>query len=112
MEIRNETTLNDIIVEAKYNANKHGWKILWNKNVIDKKVLSIGDALSLCHSELSEALEDYRDDNKEHFKEEIADEFIRLCHLCGDLDIDIEEEIHKKMLKNRNRPLNHGRVNY
>lgn len=104
--------ISELVQKAKENANSHGWFIEWDKTTLDKKVLSIGDTLCLCHSELSEALEDYRDDNKEHFKEEIADEFIRLFHLCGEMNIDIENEIIKKMNKNKLRPINHGRKNY
>lgn len=112
-------TLNiqQLIKDCKNNANKHGWFILWDiKKIIHQdekiKVLSIGDALCLCHSELSEALEAHRDSDIEHFSEEIADEFIRLFHLCGDLNIDIEDHIYKKMAKNKCRLINHGRINY
>jgi len=115
-KLRNRLIPN-LVKECKLNANKHGWFIIWNiENIIHKdediKVLSIGDTIALCHSELSEALESFRDNDLEHFKEEIADEFIRLFHLCGDLNINIEEEINKKMEKNKSRPKNHGRINY
>jgi len=102
------------IKESKRNANEHGWLIKWsNDNCISEnyKIISIGEALCLCHSELSEALEAFRKDDFEHFKEEIADEFIRLFHLCGDLDINIENEIKIKMNKNKNRPKYHGKKN-
>ncbi len=88
-----------LIKDCKENANNHGWLIHWDKHNFDyenKKILSIGDALCLCHSELSEALEAHRDNDIEHFSEEIADEFIRLFHLCGDLNIDIEKHISEK----------------
>ena len=45
----------------------------------------------------------------ENFKEEIADIFIRLGDLCGSLNINIEEEIIKKMKKNKERPYKHGK---
>ena len=115
----NNLTIEILKNESKDNANKHGWLINWGNeksscNQSDEiiKNLSIGDALSLCHSELSEALEAFRDDDKEHFCEEIADEFIRLGHLCGDLNINIEYYILQKMEKNKYRPKNHGRKNY
>jgi len=115
--------IEELIRQAKINANKHGWFIYWidvnsteehliNYKQNGYKCLSIGDTLALCHSEISEALNAFRDDDFEHFKEEIADEFIRLFHLCGDLHINIEEEIIKKMEKNKLRPKNHGRKNY
>lgn len=61
-------------------------------------------------TELSEAMESYRNRDDENFKEEIADTFIRLFDLCGGLDIDIEREILKKMQKNKKRPYKHGKV--
>ncbi len=105
--------IEQLIKDCQENANKHHWKITWNtadyiSNLKNYKSLTVGDALALCHSELSEALESYRDDDKKHFSEEIADTFIRLFHLCGDLNLDIEAAIHKKMAKNISRPINHG----
>lgn len=61
-------------------------------------------------TELSEAMEAYRCQNKENFKEEIADAFIRLFDLCGGLGIDIEKEIEKKSRRNKNRPYKHGKI--
>jgi len=110
-------TLKELTEECTKNANNHGWFIFWGKiyNLIndskENRKMSIGDTLCLCHSELSEALEAYRKDDKENFKEEIADEFIRLFHLCGDLNIDIETEIVKKMEVNKSRPKLHGKKN-
>lgn len=71
---------------------------------------NIGEALMLIVTELAEAMEAHRIQDEENFREEIADSFIRLLDLCGGLGIDIEEEIHKKSLKNKNRPYKHGKV--
>ena len=43
--------LNELAKEIHENAVEHGW---WDESK------SIGDIISLCHSELSEALEEYR----------------------------------------------------
>ncbi|MEW6009294.1 MAG: nucleotide pyrophosphohydrolase [Candidatus Omnitrophota bacterium] len=69
-----------------------------------------GEMLMLIVTELAEAMEAYRLSDKENFKEEIADTFIRLFDLCGGLKIDIEKEILKKMKKNKKRPYKHGKV--
>ena len=69
-----------------------------------------GDMLMLVVTELAEAMESYRREEKENFKVEIADTFIRLLDLCGGMDIDIEEEIEKKCHKNKNRPYKHGKI--
>jgi len=68
------------------------------------------EKLCLVHSEVSEAAEAYRDNNKIQFQEEIADTIIRLMDICGTLDIDIETEIENKMAKNEKRPFQHGKV--
>jgi NTP pyrophosphatase (non-canonical NTP hydrolase) len=69
-----------------------------------------GELLMLIVSELSEALEALRAKDIPHFEEEIADTFIRLADLCGGRDIDIEEEIRKKMRKNIKRPYRHRKA--
>ena len=64
--------------------------------------------LALVHSEISEALEDFRHDRREHFGEEVADTIIRLLDLCDILDIDIDHEVLVKMEKNSQRGYRHG----
>jgi len=71
---------------------------------------NIGEALMLIVTELSEAMESHRVQDEANFKEEMADAFIRLFDLCGGLNIDIEDEIEKKSLKNQNRPYKHGKI--
>ncbi|MBF0385658.1 MAG: nucleotide pyrophosphohydrolase [Candidatus Omnitrophica bacterium] len=69
-----------------------------------------GEALMLIVTELAEAMEAYRHQDSAHFNEEMADTFIRLLDLCGGMKIDIEDEIYKKSLKNKNRPYKHGKI--
>lgn len=71
---------------------------------------NMGEALMLIVTELAEAMEGYRRQDQENFKEEIADAFIRLLDLCGGFQIDIEEEIEKKSRKNMHRPYKHGKI--
>ena len=71
---------------------------------------NIGEALMLIVTELAEGMEAYRKQDEANFREELADTFIRLFDLCGGLGIDIEEEIEKKSLKNKNRPYKHGKI--
>ena len=75
-----------------------------------EKERNIGEALMLIVTELAEAMEAHRIQDKENFKEEIADSFIRLLDLCGGLNIDIEAEIEKKSNKNKTRPYKHGKI--
>jgi NTP pyrophosphatase (non-canonical NTP hydrolase) len=71
---------------------------------------NIGEMLMLIVTELSEAMEAYRSQDDDGFREEIADTFIRMFDLCGGLKIDIEKEIKKKMKRNKDRPYKHGKI--
>ena len=71
---------------------------------------NIGEALMLIVTELAEAMESHRREEKENFKEELADTFIRLFDLCGGLQVDIEQEIIRKCEKNKKRPYKHGKI--
>jgi NTP pyrophosphatase (non-canonical NTP hydrolase) len=72
---------------------------------------NIPTKLMLVVTELAEAMEDWRNNDKDHFREEIADTFIRLFDICGSLNMeDIEYDIEKKMRINENRPYMHGKA--
>lgn len=88
----------EICTQARERA---GFKTRW-ENMPTKLMLVV--------SELSEAMEAYRDNNHEHFNEEIADTFIRLFDICGTLHIDIDGQVDTKMRINKLRPLIHGRI--
>ncbi len=76
------------------------------------------EQIALAHSELSEALEAYRDhglrdwereDGKpEGFASELADTVIRIADMSGRLGIDLQEVIAKKMKFNATRSFRHG----
>lgn len=81
--------------------------------------VSIPEKLCLMHSELSEALECYRDgDMALHFDDngkplgfpsELADCIIRLVDLAEYLHIDLDLSVMVKMDYNKTRPYKHGR---
>lgn len=72
---------------------------------------SFGDEIALIHSEVSEALEEYRktgDPTSPEVVEEMADIVIRLADLVGKHGIDLQQAIRDKMEKNAKRPYRHG----
>lgn len=64
--------------------------------------------LALITSEVSEALEAFRGDNREHFCEELADILIRTLSLAEAFDDDILKRVQDKVEKNRHRGYRYG----
>lgn len=92
--------LNKLSREISIWREEKGFSTSW-ENMPEKLMLVV--------TELSEAMEAYRHEDKQNFTEEIADTFIRLCDICGSLGIDIEDAIQCKMQINKKRPYKHGK---
>jgi len=64
--------------------------------------------LMLMVTEIAEAMEAYRHQDFENFKEELSDTIIRIMDTCEAMDIDLLDVILKKCEKNRKRGYKHG----
>lgn len=65
--------------------------------------------LMLVTTEVSEAAEAVRHEDRRNFEEEIADTFIRLMDIVDACQINIEETIKNKMIVNEGRPFKHAK---
>jgi len=104
-------TISKLIKQSHKTAVEKGW---WQEE------RPFGDQIALMHSELSEALEEYRnghdfkemyyrDDGKpEGIPSELADVLIRIADTCGRYDIDLEHALKEKLKFNKTRPHRHG----
>ncbi len=105
-------TISELVKRAHETATDKGWY---------DEPKTFGELIALCHSELSEALEDYRrgrgigevrflgaDEKPEGIPIELADVVIRVADMCGYYGIDLESAIEIKMEYNKTRPYKHG----
>ena len=106
----NEEPLYKLAKEIHENALAHGW---WDE---PRNLLEI---VALCHSELAEAVEEYRagrdmidpgvGGKPEGIAVEMADCLIRILDWFGHEGLDVDEIVRQKMAYNRGRPYKHGK---
>ena len=107
---RDMTGFNEVAKEIHKNAVAHGW---WDET------RTFPEIVALIHSELSEALEEYRSNHgvTEVYQEagkpegvpiELADAIIRILDYCGYAGIDIDAAVERKHEYNKTRPYRHG----
>ncbi len=86
-------------------AVEHGW---YGGSGVVPSLDFVPSKLALIHSEVSEALEGYRNHDMKNFGEEMADVVIRVFDLCQYLGIDIVSAVEAKHMVNLGRPYKHG----
>lgn len=89
----------------------NGWNVCtpndWRGDGI-QSVYKLGAVLALIHSEVSEALEALRKNDRANFEEELADTLIRVLDCATGLGIDMDANVRAKLAKNRTRGFRHG----
>jgi len=84
----------------------NGWEVTTPDDWHD--TYKIPGVLALIHSEVSEALEGFRANDKANFEEELADVIIRVLDCATGLDFDLDKAVNAKLKKNRERGFRHG----
>jgi len=106
--------INELCKNAHENARDHGFwddiEKIENPLIDNAMNNAVTTRIMLIVCELAEATEALREYDADNFREELADIAIRLADLCGGLEIDLEAEIAKKMLINKDRPYKHGKL--
>ena len=99
-------SMNELAVEIIEINSANGWNRTLPEQWDDQ--YKIPAILALVHTEVSEAVEAFRKNDKANFIEELADVIIRVLDCSGGLEMDIDSAIRAKLEKNKTRGYRHG----
>ena len=105
----NQLKINDFAKEIMSWRKGHGFYTPNELLSVEGKDYMLGK-LMLVVTEVAEAAEAVRHGDASNFREELADTFIRLMDITAAMNINIEDEIIKKMAVNEKRPIKHGKL--
>ncbi len=94
--------LNELAYEIRVNNETNGF--VWDSE------RDVPTLLALIHSEVSEALEAYRDEKP--LDEELADVIIRVMDLSDRMKLNMDKAVSEKIEKNKTRGFRHGRKRF
>ena len=101
-----DTYLQTLAEEIRDINRANGWDITEPRHWGSK--YKIPCVLALIHTEVTEAMEAFRNDDGENFAEELADVLIRVLDLAPAITDDFDAVVRAKLEKNRNRGFRHG----
>ena len=99
--------LNELANEIVEINRANGWNVTKPEDW-ENETYKIPALIALIQSEVSEALEGFRQNDKENFREELADTLIRVLDCAGGLGLDMDEAVRAKLEKNKTRGFRHG----
>ncbi len=99
-------SLNELAEEIREINRKNGWNV--TEPVDWLQTYKVPAILALIHSEVSEALEAFRRDDRVNFAEELADILIRVLDCAPGLGVDMDSAVRQKLERNKSRGYRHG----
>lgn len=99
-------SLDDLAEQIRGINAANGWNVTQSDEWSDP--YKVPAVLCLINSEVSEALEAFRNGDVDNFREELADVLIRTLDLAAAFDPTIDFRIEEKLKKNKERGHRHG----
>lgn len=100
-------TLQELAEEIRSVNRANGWNVTTPEDW-EGSPYKVPAVLMLIATEVAEAMEAFRHNNIENFREEMADTLIRVLDCVAAFDPDFDKTVCDKIDKNRGRGYRHG----